>query len=145
MRRLKLLSAVLAVFAAVLMLSSCDLDTTLNIDKNFSGSREMVCTVLNSELNSDYVFGTADEIEAELRKYLPSSLTMERKASVYGGYRFIFNLKFSDYGDYCKKVEALLGRAPSITYSKKRGFSVRELSLKRILPLPTFYSGLFRQ
>jgi len=119
LRYIKLIAMIFTVFVCAVMLSSCEISTTLNIDEKFSGNREMVCTIEKSELNSEYVFGTIDEIETELRNYLPDALTLERKATITGGYRFVFNLKFSSYNEYVQKVTALLGREPSITYSQK--------------------------
>lgn len=91
-----------------------ELDSRMELNKDFSGHRLMTCTVSSADL-SRYFSGSKKDLDKVIRDACPKALvykqTSEKDDTVY-----TFRMDFSDKKDYEKKVESLLNFAPKITY-----------------------------
>lgn len=118
MRIKKIAMLVPLVLLLMLCLSGCgqkqvDVQTTLTLKDNHSGSRQMKLIIDKKEFES--VFGgSAESLKEQLQASKPSA--MEWNPSDNGKqYEFTFTLYFSSLKDYEEKVEGIIGKDASIT------------------------------
>ena len=97
-----------AIVAATLLAAGCaDIDTTLTLNRDLSGSRIMTAYISDSDMSSN-VPATAAELDAVVEGALPSALTYRQFIQSDDGIRAVFTLEFSSIEDYVAKVEELL-------------------------------------
>ena len=92
-----------------------ELNSRMELNKDFSGHRLMTCTVSSADL-ARYFSGSKKDLDKVIRDACPKALvykqTTEKDDTVY-----TFRMDFSSLKDYRKKVESLLNFAPEISYS----------------------------
>src|SRR5699024_4801755 len=106
-RRAGILKLLVALTSAVL-LAACgaDVNTQLELDKNYSGERQFVLTMAESD--ADTLSGGVDAAEQAVQSHLPDALAFEGLESVEDGYKATFTMQFDDVADYRHKLKALL-------------------------------------
>jgi|GEM_PF-2026457 len=106
-RRAGILKLLVALTSAVL-LAACgaDVNTQLELDKNYSGERQFVLTMAESD--ADTLSGGVDAAEQAFQSHLPDALAFEGIESVEDGYKATFTMQFDDVADYRNKITSLL-------------------------------------
>ena len=103
----------------MLVLAGCNagstVDTTLTIEKDLSGVRQMTVVIDDSVFNQ-YFNGTIEDINALMDTSCPQELTWSY-SEAGGTKKYVFELVFSSLDDYKEKVTAILGHEPEITIS----------------------------
>ena len=103
----------------MLVLAGCNagstVDTTLVLEKDLSGVRQMTI-VIDDSVFSQYFNGTIEDINALMSTSCPQELTWNY-SEAGGTKQYVFELAFSSLGDYKEKVAAILGYEPEITIS----------------------------
>lgn len=111
----KCLLSVLLLSLIFLWGCGIELNSRMELNKDFSGHRLMTCTVSSADL-SRYFSGSKKDLDKVIRDACPKALvykqTSEKDSTVY-----TFRMDFSSKKDYKKKVESLLNFAPEISYS----------------------------
>lgn len=109
-------------FAAVLLtflLAGCsagsNVDTTLVLNKDLSGVRQMTIKI-NAEVFQQNFNGTVEDINALLESNCPGELKWSY-SDADGNMRYDVSLEFSSVDDYKAKVAAITGEDPEITVS----------------------------
>lgn len=117
----------------MLVLAGCNagstVDTTLVLEKDLSGVRQMTIVIDDSVFNQ-YFNGTIEDINALMDTSCPQELTWSY-SEASGKKQYVFELAFSSLDDYKEKVAAILGYEPEITISTPdsvwaNGISVNE-------------------
>jgi len=113
----------LVALAAALLLAACgaDVNTQLELDKNYAGERQFVLTMAESD--ADTLSGGIDAAEQALQTHLPDALVFEGIEPVQDGYKATFTMQFDDVDDYRNKITSLLD-ASDIAESE-RGMNVQ--------------------
>ena len=133
MKRIRALFSVVLAFIVLVVLASCgaNVDTEMTIDKKFSGSRVLTCTLSNSDLTS-YVPGGAPALEETIKKHIPKSMEYDF-SSTEEGVTCVFEVKFSSLEDYKTKVQEIVGpeKTPSVIFENyetlfKKGLAIKE-------------------
>lgn len=88
--------------------SASSINTYLNINSDFSGSREMHIAIDNAVL-AEHFDGTIEDIQAIVQSNIPSEFTWS-----YDEAGFHVSLPFSSLEDYKKKVQSVLGEEASV-------------------------------
>lgn len=103
----------------MLVLAGCNagstVDTTLVLEKDLSGVRQMTI-VIDDSVFSQYFNGTVEDINALMDTSCPQELTWSY-SEAGGTKQYSFELAFSSLDDYKEKVAAILGYEPEITIS----------------------------
>lgn len=103
----------------MLVLAGCNagstVDTTLVLEKDLSGVRQMTIVIDNSVFNQ-YFNGTIEDINTLMDTSCPQELTWSY-SEAGGTKQYVFELAFSSLDDYKEKVAAILGYEPEITIS----------------------------
>lgn len=103
----------------MLVLAGCNagstVDTTLVLEKDLSGVRQMTI-VIDDSVFSQYFNGTIEDINALMDTSCPQELTWNY-SEAGGTKQYVFELAFSSLDDYKEKVAAILGYEPEITIS----------------------------
>ena len=111
----KCLLSVLLLSLIFLWGCGIELNSRMELNKDFSGHRIMTCTVSSADL-SRYFSGSKKDLDKVIRDACPKALvykqTSDRDKTVY-----TFRLDYTSKKDYKKKVESLLNFAPEIKYS----------------------------
>ena len=120
MKRIFKRSSLICLFAlCLLLMTGCSagstIGTTLTINSDFSGNRQMNIVIADSVFN-DYFNGTIDDLNAAIGEACPAEMTWQY-AEDNGVKTYTVNLDFSSVEDYKAKVTAVLGREPEITIS----------------------------
>lgn len=114
MKRRCLLSVLLL---SLVFLWGCglELNSRMELNKDFSGHRIMTCTVSSADL-SRYFSGSKKDLDKVIRDACPKALVY-KQTSDNDNTIYTFRLDYSSKKDYKKKVESLLNFAPEIKYS----------------------------
>lgn len=120
MKRIFKRSSLICLFAlCLLLMTGCSagstIGTTLTINSDFSGNRQMNIVIADSVFN-DYFNGTIDDLNAAIGEACPAEMTWQY-AEDNGVKTYTVNLDFSSVEDYRAKVTAVLGREPEIKIS----------------------------
>ncbi len=120
MKRIFKGSSLICLFAlCLLLMTGCSagstIGTTLTINSDFSGNRQMNIVIADSVFN-DYFNGTIDDLNAAIGEACPAELTWQYSED-NGVKTYTINLDFSSVEDYKAKVAAVLGREPELTIS----------------------------
>ena len=120
MKRIFKRSSLICLFAlCLLLMTGCSagstIGTTLTINSDFSGNRQMNIVIADSVFN-DYFNGTIDDLNAAIGEACPAEMTWQY-AEDNGVKTYTVNLDFSSVEDYKAKVTAVLGREPEIKIS----------------------------
>ena len=101
---------------SLLLLCGCgvNLSSKVKLNKDFSGTRVMSCTISSRDFNT-YFQGSKEDLNKLIKKSCPDALTYT-SSSDNGNDTYTFYLRFSSLNDYKKKVSDLLNFAPKITY-----------------------------
>jgi len=109
-------------FVMLITLCACDsgvIGTVMTIDESFAGSRVMEFDIKKSDLGGFVggLFGapTVDAIIQTLEENCPPEMTFQAQKNGNDAHCTL-TVSFASQGDYEKKVTALLGKAPSITF-----------------------------
>lgn len=108
-------SAVLMMFVLAGCNAGSTVDTTLVLEKDLSGVRQMTI-VIDDSVFSQYFNGTVEDINALMDTSCPQELTWSY-SEAGGTKQYSFELAFSSLDDYKEKVAAILGYEPEITIS----------------------------
>ncbi|MBS7009772.1 hypothetical protein [Anaerostipes sp.] len=92
-----------------------ELNSRMELNKDFSGHRIMTCTVSSSDL-SRYFSGSKKDLDKVIRDACPKALVY-KQTSDQNNTVYTFRLDYSSKKDYKKKVESMLNFAPEIKYS----------------------------
>lgn len=113
----------LVALTSALLLAACgaDVNTQLELDKGYSGERQFVLTMAESD--ADTLSGGLDAAEQSFQSHLPDALTFEGIEPVEDGYKATFIMQFDDVDDYRNKITSLLD-ASDIAESE-RGMNVQ--------------------
>ena len=138
MKRIKSILFALSILLACFLLSACGgkLETNLNLNSEFKGSRVMTLTV-NKEENLSYVTGDEATITAAVEEGVPEELTFE-SSSDDQNVVYTFTLNFDSKEDYEKKLTSLLEKAGRtqeemkdlVSYSNPDSVFAKGLSIK---------------
>lgn len=116
MRKVKTILLTMLLVIAMLSLTACGagatVNTTLTINKDFSGTRTMQMVFSNSTF-SQYFQGTVDDLNATLNESIPSEMTYDY-SEADGNYYYQFYIQFSSIEDYSSKVNAILGEERNV-------------------------------
>lgn len=103
----------------ILVLAGCSagstVDTTLVLEKDLSGVRQMTIVIDNSVF-SQYFNGTIEDVNALMETSCPQEMAWSY-SEAGGAKQYVFELAFSSLDDYKEKVAAILGYEPEITIS----------------------------
>lgn len=102
MKKIKTILLTMLLVIAMLSLTACGagatVNTTLTINKDFSGTRTMQMVFSNSTF-SQYFQGTVDDLNATLNESIPSEMTYDY-SEADGNYYYQFYIQFSSIEDY---------------------------------------------
>jgi hypothetical protein len=107
-------------------------DTTLTIDRAFSGTRVMEFTPGASDAE-------AQALESAIAEKCPDGLLFEKTEA--GAYRF--TLQFDSLEDYCEKLRVLLGREPQVAYVSPDTVFARGTFLEEDFTAADLFAWLF--
>lgn len=123
---------VLCMLLSFTFLAGCSagstIDTTLNINKDMSGTRVMTIKINNSVFG-EYFKGSADDLKAVVDSSCPSAMTYEY-SEADGNPTYTFTISFTSKDDYLNKVGSLVEGAtvdiqvPDTVWAN--GFAVNE-------------------
>lgn len=92
-----------------------ELNSRMELNKDFTGHRIMTCTVSSADL-ARYFSGSKKDLDKVIRDACPKALVY-KQTSDNDNTVYTFRLDYSSKKDYKKKVESLLNFAPEIKYS----------------------------
>lgn len=103
----------------MVMLTGCGsgstVNTTLSIESNLSGNRQMQVVISQSTFD-EYFSGTQDDLNNIITAYCPSDMIWSTE-TVDSNYVYNFSIVFSSAEDYSKKVTNILGEEQTIEIS----------------------------
>lgn len=117
MKKLKK-TIILLLGLAVLGLTACGtggtVNTTLNIESDFSGNRQMQVVISQSTFG-DYFTGTQDDLNNVITENCPADLTWTAEADgEEENLIYTFNLAFASSEEYVSKLTDILGEEPAV-------------------------------
>ena len=115
MRKIKKIIIVL-LGVLMLMLTGCGsgstVNTTLNIESNLTGNRNMQVVISQSTF-SEYFSGSQDDLNSLITTYCPTGMTWTTE-TVDSNYVYNFVVDFTSVEDYTSKITDILGEEPII-------------------------------
>ncbi|NCB99070.1 MAG: hypothetical protein EOM34_00115 [Clostridia bacterium] len=105
------------------------IDTSLTVNKNFKGSREMSAVISDSVFKRAFN-GDLEELQKVVTEKCPSTMICSAE-EVNNGVEITMTLEFASLSDYTNKIGQILGKTPGIYYDAsnsifKSGYMIQE-------------------
>lgn len=105
------------------------IDTSLTVNKNFKGSREMSAVISDSVFKRAFN-GDLEELQKVVTEKCPSTMICSAE-EVNNGVEITMTLEFASISDYTNKIGQILGKTPGIYYDAsnsifKSGYMIQE-------------------